>query len=110
MAMSNPLIVPALTRHTATVIWAHGLGDSGAGWCPIVENWRLRRAFPECKFIFPNAPNIPITVVGSKLSWGFSLLISSQNFGLKMPGWYDIVCPRKLHVCRFLLLLRPTEQ
>lgn len=30
---------------------------------PIVENWRLRRRFPECKFIFPNAPSIPITVV-----------------------------------------------
>lgn len=30
---------------------------------PVIENWRLRRRFPECKFIFPNAPNIPITVV-----------------------------------------------
>jgi hypothetical protein len=26
------LVVPALKRHTATVIVAHGLGDSGAGW------------------------------------------------------------------------------
>jgi hypothetical protein len=30
--MAKPLIVPALKRHTATVIVAHGLGDSGAGW------------------------------------------------------------------------------
>ncbi|KAL2368665.1 hypothetical protein RJZ57_006955 [Blastomyces gilchristii] len=30
--MAAPLVVPALTRHTATVIMAHGLGDSGAGW------------------------------------------------------------------------------
>jgi hypothetical protein len=29
---AKPLIVPALKRHTATVIVAHGLGDSGAGW------------------------------------------------------------------------------
>jgi hypothetical protein len=28
----KPLVVPALKRHTATVIVAHGLGDSGAGW------------------------------------------------------------------------------
>lgn len=30
--------------------------------------------FPETKFVFPNAPNIPITV----------------NMGMRMPGWYDI--------------------
>lgn len=27
-----PFIVPALKKHTATVIMAHGLGDTGAGW------------------------------------------------------------------------------
>lgn len=32
MATTAPMIVPALKRHTATVIVAHGLGDSGAGW------------------------------------------------------------------------------
>ena len=25
--MAAPLVVPALRKHTATVIWAHGLGD-----------------------------------------------------------------------------------
>ncbi|XRM44057.1 hypothetical protein ABZX51_007203 [Aspergillus tubingensis] len=32
MATRAPFIVPALKKHTATVIMAHGLGDSGAGW------------------------------------------------------------------------------
>lgn len=32
MAGKAPIVVPALKRHTATVIVAHGLGDSGAGW------------------------------------------------------------------------------
>lgn len=32
MSHKAPLVVPALKRHTATVIVAHGLGDSGAGW------------------------------------------------------------------------------
>ncbi|PMD27868.1 putative acyl-protein thioesterase 1, partial [Hyaloscypha hepaticicola] len=75
--MSNPtaLIIPAVKRHTATVIMAHGLGDSGAGWVGLAENWRRRQKFEEVKFIFPNAPNIPITV----------------NGGMRMPGWYDIV-------------------
>ncbi|OCK81572.1 acyl-protein thioesterase 1 [Lepidopterella palustris CBS 459.81] len=74
--MSGPgaLIVPALTRHTATVIVAHGLGDSGAGWIWLAENWRRRNRFSEVAFIFPSAPNIPVTL----------------NYGMRMPGWYDI--------------------
>jgi len=78
--MSKPtsLIIPAVKKHTATVIMAHGLGDSGAGWVSLAENWRRRQKFDEVKFIFPNAPAIPITV----------------NFGMQMPGWYDIVRPR----------------
>jgi len=40
----------------------------------LAENWRMRQKFPETKFVFPNAPQIPITV----------------NMGMRMPGWYDI--------------------
>jgi len=54
---------------------AHGLGDSGAGWVSLAENWRRRQKFDEVKFVFPNAPTIPISV----------------NFGMTMPGWYDII-------------------
>ncbi|KAK7528493.1 Phospholipase/carboxylesterase/thioesterase [Phyllosticta citriasiana] len=74
--MSAPaLVVPALKRHTATVIVAHGLGDSGAGWMFLAENWRRRNKFEEVSFVFPNAPSIPITI----------------NMGMRMPGWYDLV-------------------
>jgi len=74
MAGKAPLVVPALKRHTASVIVAHGLGDSGAGWLFLAENWRRRSKFEEVSFIFPNAPQIPITL----------------NGGYRMPGWYDI--------------------
>ncbi|CAN9471824.1 unnamed protein product [Alternaria alternata] len=74
MSHKAPLVVPALKRHTATVIVAHGLGDSGAGWIFLAENWRRRSKFEEVSFIFPNAPSIPITL----------------NMGMRMPGWYDI--------------------
>ncbi|KAK5065302.1 hypothetical protein LTR84_001140 [Exophiala bonariae] len=74
MANKAALVVPAIKKHTATVIMAHGLGDSGAGWVSLAESWRRRGKFEDVKFIFPNAPNIPITV----------------NMGMHMPGWYDI--------------------
>lgn len=57
------ITIPAVVKHTATVIMAHGLGDSGAGWVSLAENWRRREKFQEVKFIFPNAPAIPISVV-----------------------------------------------
>ncbi|EKV09916.1 Acyl-protein thioesterase 1 [Penicillium digitatum PHI26] len=65
-----PYTVPALKKHTATVIMAHGLGDRVS----LAQTWRRRGKFDEVAFIFPNAPDIPITV----------------NFGMSMPGWYDI--------------------
>lgn len=74
MTARAPFVVPALKKHTATVIVAHGLGDSGAGWMFLAQNWRRRGLFDEVAFIFPNAPMIPITV----------------NMGMSMPGWYDI--------------------
>ena len=65
MANRHALIVPALKKHTATVIMAHGLGDSGAGWVSLAENWRRRGKFEDVKFVFPNAPSIPITIVSA---------------------------------------------
>ena len=56
MAARAPLVIPALKKHTATVIWAHGLGDQGSGWMPVAENFRLRGKFEEVEFVFPNAP------------------------------------------------------
>lgn len=70
----GPLLFPAISRHTATVIFAHGLGDTGYGWAAQVENWRRRQRLDHVKFILPHAPTIPITV----------------NMGMSMPGWYDI--------------------
>lgn len=70
-----PLLFPATARHTATVIFVHGLGDTGHGWGSAVENWRRRQRLDEVKFILPHAPSIPITC----------------NMGMRMPGWYDIV-------------------
>lgn len=57
----------------ATVIWLHGLGDSGNGFAPIVPELNLP---PELaiRFIFPHAPVRPVTI----------------NNGMEMRAWYDI--------------------
>ncbi|KAF9583596.1 hypothetical protein BGW38_009087 [Lunasporangiospora selenospora] len=67
------VIQNATAKHSATVIFIHGLGDSGQGWAPVGEE--LGQYLPHVKFIFPNAPSQPVTL----------------NFGMRMPSWYDIV-------------------
>ncbi|KAL2886016.1 Acyl-protein thioesterase 1 [Ceratocystis lukuohia] len=61
MAHPAPLTVPAVGKHTATIIFAHGLGDTCAGWIDVVRNWRLRSKLNQVKFVLPNAPTIPVT-------------------------------------------------
>eukprot|EP00878_Enallax_costatus_P006707 GHUV01007032.1.p1 GENE.GHUV01007032.1~~GHUV01007032.1.p1 ORF type:complete len:196 (+),score=43.57 GHUV01007032.1:44-631(+) len=68
----EPIVFNAREKHTGTIIMLHGLGDSGEGWAPVGAEWAPELKY--CKFIFPNAPNRSITV----------------NFGMRMPGWYDI--------------------
>ncbi|ORY33132.1 Phospholipase/carboxylesterase/thioesterase [Naematelia encephala] len=64
--------------HTATVIFLHGLGDSGHGWLPVAK--MLWPSFPNVKWILPHAPAIPITI----------------NGGMSMPGWFDLSTLDKL--------------
>lgn len=80
LVRAPPILFPATARHTATVIFVHGLGDTGHGWAGAVENWRRRQRLDEVKFILPHAPLIPITC----------------NWGMRMPGWYDIVSWNRL--------------
>ncbi|KAL7918106.1 Phospholipase/carboxylesterase [Trichoderma austrokoningii] len=75
MASRLPLIIPAVSRHhTATVIFVHGLGDSGDGWSDVVDVWRKNNLLDEVKFVLPHARNMPITV----------------NGGFPMPAWFDV--------------------
>jgi len=63
MAPQKPLVVPAQGRHSATLIVAHGLGDAGAGWYFLAQELVQTQKFDHVKFVFPNAPSIPITLV-----------------------------------------------
>ena len=57
----------------ATVIWLHGLGDSGNGFAPIVPELKLPAELA-IRFVFPHAPTRPVTI----------------NNGMSMRAWYDI--------------------
>jgi phospholipase/carboxylesterase len=71
-------LLPAIEHETkdnpdASVIWLHGLGADGNDFAPIVPELRLPEDMA-IRFIFPHAPNMPVTV----------------NGGFVMPAWYDI--------------------
>lgn len=59
---------------TFSVIWLHGLGADGNDFVPIVSEMGLP-ADAAMRFVFPNAPMIPVTI----------------NGGYVMPAWYDIL-------------------
>jgi phospholipase/carboxylesterase len=56
------------------VIWLHGLGADGSDFVPVVPELGLAAA-PGVRFIFPHAPEMPVTC----------------NGGYVMPAWYDII-------------------
>jgi phospholipase/carboxylesterase len=51
---------------TASVIWLHGLGADGHDFEPIVPELRLPPG-AAVRFVFPNAPAIPVTINGGML-------------------------------------------
>ncbi|KAF2356337.1 Phospholipase/carboxylesterase/thioesterase [Trinorchestia longiramus] len=68
--MAAPVILNATAKHSATVIFLHGLGDTGHGWASAMGEVSL----PHIKVICPTAPVMPVTL----------------NAGFKMPSWFDL--------------------
>ncbi len=56
-----------------TILWLHGLGDSGDGFAPIIPEL-IRPGWPALRFVFPHAPVRAVTI----------------NGGMRMRAWYDI--------------------
>jgi len=64
-------VLPAKgAAHSATVIFLHGLGDTGMGWSMGMEE--IRR--DDIKYLCPSAPIQSV----------------SLNMGFEMPSWFDI--------------------
>ncbi|KAL5017451.1 hypothetical protein ScPMuIL_007040 [Solemya velum] len=69
--MSSPVVAVSQAKHTATLIFLHGLGDTGHGWADSFRSLKLKNIRCVC----PNAPYQPVTL----------------NGGMKMPSWFDIL-------------------
>ncbi|XP_068618459.1 acyl-protein thioesterase 1 [Battus philenor] len=66
----NPVIIAATAKQTASLIFLHGLGDTGHGWASIIAAIRG----PHVKVICPTASTMPVTL----------------NAGFRMPSWFDL--------------------
>jgi len=66
----KPVIIEPSTKHTATIIFLHGLGDTGHAWAEELKTLKPSYA----KLICPTAPIAPVTM----------------NNGFRMPCWFDI--------------------
>jgi len=78
MAALHPLkylTVNPRAAHSATVIFIHGLGDSGHGWKPVADMFGADSALSHVKWVLPHAPVAPVT----------------GNMGMAMPTWFDIL-------------------
>lgn len=67
------VVIEPVGAHKSTIIWLHGLGDSGHGFAPIAPELKLSDSLG-VKFIFPHAPVRPVTI----------------NNSIEMRAWYDI--------------------
>jgi phospholipase/carboxylesterase len=70
----NCEVIEPASPATSCVIWLHGLGASGHDFIPVVPHLKLADNL-SVRFIFPHAPEIPVTC----------------NGGYLMPAWYDIL-------------------
>jgi phospholipase/carboxylesterase len=71
---AGAVIVEPDAPATAAVIWLHGLGADGYDFLPIVPNLNLAPRIA-ARFVFPHAPQRPVTL----------------NGGMRMRAWYDLV-------------------
>jgi phospholipase/carboxylesterase len=68
-----PIEIETAPNPAASVVLMHGLGADGNDFVPIVNELDLS-AVGGVRFVFPNAPVMPVTL----------------NGGYRMPAWYDI--------------------
>eukprot|EP00270_Netrium_digitus_P003435 TRINITY_DN13978_c0_g1_i1.p1 TRINITY_DN13978_c0_g1~~TRINITY_DN13978_c0_g1_i1.p1 ORF type:complete len:348 (-),score=69.96 TRINITY_DN13978_c0_g1_i1:235-1254(-) len=77
------LTIEPVESHTATVVWLHGLGDTGDGWRTAAD--MLAAALPHVKWVLPTAPVRNVTCNG-----GFPCTAWFDIFGLSEEAPEDV--------------------
>ncbi|MDP2194904.1 MAG: alpha/beta hydrolase [Rhodocyclaceae bacterium] len=72
--MHPPIEIETSANPEFSVIWMHGLGADGSDFVSVVPELGLGNT-PGVRFVFPHAPEIPVTC----------------NGGYVMRAWYDII-------------------
>jgi lysophospholipase-2 len=67
---TNTVSIPASGKQSATIIFLHGLGDTGHGWASTIA--AIKPSYAKC--ICPTAQVMPVTL----------------NGGFPMPSWFDL--------------------
>ena len=71
MSLSSPVVISASGKHEATLVFLHGLGDTGHGWASTLAEVRPANM----KIVCPTAPTQPVTLNSGKTTT-MSLLAS----------------------------------
>lgn len=74
MSLPETVEIETGPNPTGSVIWLHGLGADGHDFEPIVPELQLPDSLT-LRFVFPHAPQRPVTI----------------NGGMTMRAWYDII-------------------
>ncbi len=69
-AFGETTTVRSAENHTATVVWLHGMGDSGDYFEALPETLGV----PWCRFVFPTAATQPVAI----------------HQGIRQPAWFDV--------------------
>lgn len=56
-----------------SIIWLHGLGDSGRGWSWLPSALGKKKELPDCAWAFPDAPMRHVTLAGAAMRAWFDL-------------------------------------
>ena len=59
-----PVVISPSGKHTGTLIFCHGLGDTGHGWASTLADVRQSHV----KIICPTAETMPVTLNSGKIS------------------------------------------
>jgi len=76
LAQTSAMSISSAGRKKAgALIFLHGLGDTPVGWSSLESALpSIKPRLSELKYVFPPAPQIPISI----------------NGGMTMPGWFDL--------------------